>query len=85
MGRFARYHSVTVTSILNLGDKFGFNLSVTGMRFGLMQIKTGLIHILSHYEVTPCVETPVPVVFDENSVLLQIKGEVKLSFKKIQK
>lgn len=56
-----------------------------GMRFGLMQIKAGLSHILSQYEVTPCKDTPMPLVFDDNSVLLYTKTEVILSFKKISK
>jgi hypothetical protein len=33
-----------------------------GMRFGLMQVKTGLCHILSRFEVVPCKDTPVPIV-----------------------
>jgi cytochrome P450 family 6 len=63
----------------------GFNWFVSGMRFGLMQIKAGLSHILSQYEVTPCKDTPMPLVFDDNSVLLYTKTEVILSFKKISK
>lgn len=56
-----------------------------GMRFGLMQVKTGVSHILSRYEVTPCKDTQVPLVFDDNSVLLHTKTEVLLSFKKMSK
>lgn len=58
---------------------------VTGMRFGLMQIKTALSHILYRYQVTPCVQTPVPLAFDESSVLLRSHGEVTLSFNRIQR
>ena len=50
-----------------------------------MQVKTGLTHILSRYEVTPCKDTLVPLVFDDNSVLLHTKTEVILSFKKMSK
>jgi hypothetical protein len=50
-----------------------------------MQVKTGLSHILSRYEVTPCVGTPTPLAFDESSVLLRPKEEITLSFNKIQK
>jgi hypothetical protein len=53
------------------------------MRFGLMQVKTGLVHMLSCYEVTPCKDTPVPVVFDPKSFLLLPEGELPLSFKRI--
>jgi cytochrome P450 family 6 len=52
-----------------------------GMRFGLMQVKTGLCHILSRFEVAPCKETPVPVVFDPKSILMVAKGDMFLSFK----
>lgn len=55
------------------------------MRFGLMQVKAGLSHILSRYEVAPCKDTPVPLVFDDNSVFLHTKTEVILSLKKISK
>jgi hypothetical protein len=54
------------------------------MRFGLMQVKTGLYHILSRYEMAPCKDTPVAIVFDPKSFLLQIHGEIRLSFNKIQ-
>jgi cytochrome P450 family 6 len=53
------------------------------MRFGLMQVKTGFIHILSCYEVTPCKDTPVPIVYDPKSFLLLTHGEIPLSFKRI--
>jgi cytochrome P450 family 6 len=49
-----------------------------------MQVKTGLCHILSRFEVAPCKDTPVPVAFDAKSFLLAISGEMPLSFKRIQ-
>jgi hypothetical protein len=52
----------------------------TGMRFGLMQVKTGLCHILSRFEVASCKGTPVRVVFDTKSFALQMQGEIRLSF-----
>jgi len=52
----------------------------TGMRFGQMQVKTGLCHILSRFEVAPCKKTPVPVVLDRKSMLLLTEGELPLSF-----
>jgi len=54
----------------------------TGMRFGLMQVKTGLCHILPHFEVAACKDMPVRIVFDTNSFLLTSKGEIPLSFKR---
>jgi hypothetical protein len=56
----------------------------TGMRFGLMQVKTGLCHILSRFEVAPCKDTPVPIVFNTKYYFLQINGEIRLSFNRKQ-
>jgi len=39
-----------------------------------MQEKTELCHILSNFEVAPCKDTPVPIVFDTKSFLLKSKG-----------
>jgi len=54
------------------------------MRFALMQVKTGLCHILSRFEVTLCKETPVPVVYETTSFLLKMNGEFRLSFNRMQ-
>jgi len=56
----------------------------TGMRFGLMQVKTGLCHILSRFEVAPCKQTPVSVVYETTSFLLQMNGDFRLSFNRVQ-
>jgi hypothetical protein len=40
------------------------------MRFGLLQDKTGLIHILSCFEMTPCKHTPVPIGYDPKAAML---------------
>jgi hypothetical protein len=53
------------------------------MRFGLMQVKTGLCHILSRFEVAPSKGTPVRMVFDPKSVLLQMQGKIPLSFNRM--
>jgi len=49
-----------------------------------MQVKTGLCHILSRFEVAPCKETPVPVVYETKSFMLQMNGEFQLSFNRMQ-
>jgi len=54
------------------------------MRFALMQVKPGLCHILSRYEVATCKETPVPFGLYKKSVFLTTDWEVPLSFKRIQ-
>jgi hypothetical protein len=53
------------------------------MRFALMQVKTGLCYILSRFEVAPCKETTVPVAFEPKSFLLQMQGEIQLTFKRM--
>jgi len=50
------------------------------MRFAQMQVKTGLCHILSRFEVAPCKETPVPLVFKKKSFLLSADADIPLSF-----
>jgi len=55
----------------------------TGILFGLMQVKTGLCHILSRFEVAPCKETPVPIVFNTKYFFLQMQGEIRLSLNRI--
>ena len=54
-----------------------------GMRFGLMQVKTGLVHVLSRYEVAPCKDTPIPMEYDTRSFLISSVGDVPLHFKKL--
>jgi len=61
-----------------------FFILFTGMRFALMQMKTGLCHILSRFEVAPCKETPVRIVYEATSFFLHINGDFRLSFKRIQ-
>ncbi|XP_069673251.1 cytochrome P450 6j1-like [Periplaneta americana] len=51
-----------------------------GKRFGLMQMKTGLVHILSKYEVAPCKETPIPLIPDPKSFLLAPKDKIPMTF-----
>lgn len=53
-----------------------------GMRFALMQTKTGLINLLSRFEVAPCRDTPVPLKIHPKPFLLQSQGEIPLMFKR---
>ena len=61
-----------------------FLVLFTGKRFGLMQVKTGLCHILSRFEVAPCKDTPPRAVFDTKAFILIMDGEIPLSFKRAQ-
>jgi hypothetical protein len=54
------------------------------MLFGLMQVKTELCHILSRFEVAPCKQTPVHIVFEPKSFLLKMHGVFRLSFNRMQ-
>jgi hypothetical protein len=49
-----------------------------------MQVKTGLCHILSRFDVAPHRNTPVPVVFDTKAFILTVGGEIPLSFTRLQ-
>lgn len=62
--------------------KLFISLSVTGMRFALMQMKTGMVHILSHFELAPCKDTPVPLKLHPKPFLMQPLGEITLTLKK---
>lgn len=53
-----------------------------GMRFGLMSAKTGIVHILTRYEVEPSEETPIPLVFNTKGIVITTVGGVPLRFKK---
>ena len=68
-----------------LGNKKYFSLSVTGRRFGMMQMKTGLVHILSHFEVAPCKDTPVPLKLHPKPFLMQPLEDIILTLKKRNK
>ncbi|KAJ9594230.1 hypothetical protein L9F63_014390 [Diploptera punctata] len=54
-----------------------------GMRFGLMQTKIGLIHMLTRYELEPCKETKIPLVLNKKAFMLQSVGGIPLSFNKV--
>ncbi|KAJ4429424.1 hypothetical protein ANN_21593 [Periplaneta americana] len=51
-----------------------------GKRFGLMQVKTGLVHILSKYEVAPCKDTPIPLILDRRAFSLSPKEKIPMTF-----
>jgi cytochrome P450 family 6 len=55
---------------------------VLGLRFGLLQIKVGLVSALSKYEFHICEKTAVPLAFDPKSFILCPVGGMKLQVKK---
>jgi hypothetical protein len=58
--------------------------TVTGMRFAMMQMKTGLINVLSRFEVATCTKTPIPIKIYPKPFLLQSEGEIPLVFKRVK-
>jgi hypothetical protein len=66
-----------------LGNKYQ-NVStifVSGMRFGLMQTKVGLVSLLSKYQFSVSQKTPVPLVLDKKSFILAPAGGMWLKIK----
>ncbi|XP_069699317.1 cytochrome P450 6j1-like isoform X2 [Periplaneta americana] len=60
------------------------DMVVSGKRFGLMQVKTALTHILSKFEVEPCKDTPRYPTYDPKSFLLLTRDDIQLKFKRIE-
>nr|CAD7198058.1 unnamed protein product [Timema douglasi] len=55
-----------------------------GMRFGLMKVKTGLVHLLSKFEVRPCQQTMIPLVVDKSGVMMTTEDSMPLTFNRIK-
>jgi hypothetical protein len=48
----------------------------------MMQMKTGMFHILSNFELAPCKGTPVPLKLHPKPFLIQPLGDIPLVLKK---
>ncbi|XP_063231331.1 cytochrome P450 6j1-like [Bacillus rossius redtenbacheri] len=55
-----------------------------GMRFGQMQVKTALVHILTTYQVRPCTETPSPPLRMKPIGVNTPRKEIALAFDRIK-
>lgn len=55
------------------------------MRFGLMQVKLGLIYLLRDFEFSVCSQTPVPMKIDYRSFIMTPEGGMHLKVTKIKK
>nr|CAD7401799.1 unnamed protein product [Timema poppensis] len=55
-----------------------------GMRFGLMKVKTGLVHLLSKFEVRPCQQTMIPLVVDKSGMMMTTEDSMPLTFNRIK-
>ncbi|XP_076289945.1 cytochrome P450 6k1-like [Lasioglossum baleicum] len=54
------------------------------LRWGLQQVKVGLVQLLRKYEVTPCEQTPVPIVIDTKALTTAAKGGLYLNVRKVE-
>lgn len=54
-----------------------------GLRFAMMEAKTGLAEILTKFEVSPCKETQTPVKTKPRSILLTPNEPIRLSLKSV--
>ena len=52
-----------------------------GMRLGLLQVKLGIIHIISRFELTLCKESSVEI--DPKAIFTTTKKELILNARKI--
>nr|CAD7459068.1 unnamed protein product [Timema tahoe] len=55
-----------------------------GKRFGLISAMTTLVHLLVHFEVSPCEATPVPMVLSPKVLLLRSLNPIPLVFKEAE-
>jgi hypothetical protein len=65
-----------------MNQNYLFLLVFTGMRFGLLQIKVGVVSLLSKYQLSVSKKTPIPLVFDPRSSVLFSKGGMWLQIRK---
>ncbi|XP_059610502.1 cytochrome P450 6a8-like [Phlebotomus argentipes] len=54
-----------------------------GMRFGVMQTRVGLAHLLQKYRVKTCPKTPIPLQLDPSTTVMSPKGGMWLKLEKI--
>lgn len=57
-------------------------LDCIAQRFGMMQTRIGLIHLLINYEFSVCDNTPIPMVFGNNPIVLSAKEGIYLKIKR---
>jgi len=54
--------------------------AISGMRFGLMQTKVGLVSLLSKYQISVSEKTPIPLVMNAWSIIPSPVGGMWLKF-----
>lgn len=53
-----------------------------GARFAMMQVKTGLVALLSHAQYSPVSDTPEQLSFKPSMILLHSSNDIKLKIQK---
>ncbi|XP_055696257.1 cytochrome P450 6a9-like [Lutzomyia longipalpis] len=53
-----------------------------GLRFGVMQTRVGLAHLLSKYRVKTCTRTPIPLILEPSNTVMSPKGGMWLKLEK---
>lgn len=54
-----------------------------GLRFGMMQIRIGLVKLLENFEFSACTKTQIPIKYSTKSTILLPENETWLKMKKI--
>ncbi len=44
-----------------------------GMRFAMMEVKLALFHLLRNFRVDPCDKTPVPIQYQADGIISEVK------------
>lgn len=55
----------------------------SGMRFGLMQTKVGLITLLRNFKISLNKKTKTPLVLSKRGVLISFEGKVLFDLQKV--
>lgn len=61
-----------------------FKCYFVGQRFGLLQLKIGLAHVIHNYEMTVNEKTQVPIKYETTNPVTSPAGGIWLNFKKIK-
>ncbi|GFG37779.1 hypothetical protein Cfor_07812, partial [Coptotermes formosanus] len=79
---FPSFHDRGFFSDEEMEPLTGHLFLLSGMRFGLMQTKVGLISLLSKYQFSVSKKTAIPLVFDTKTFLMAPVGGMWLQIRK---
>lgn len=58
---------------------------ISGLRFGLLQTKVGLITLLRNHKVTLSEKTPLPLHLEPTAIIMTSTSDIWLNITKIEK